>query len=93
MTRARLFGLRDLSITASTYQGVWFSNIFGSGRRITSASLDHVAINGAGTFGIQASNVTGNATVSFVTVTGAAAGGASLSPGFTLTRGEGNSGF
>lgn len=85
--------VRDVSITAATYQGVWFSNIFGTGRRITSVTLDHVAIAGAGTWGLQASNVTGNATVSFVTVTGAAAGGASLSPGFTLTRGEGNSGF
>ena len=85
--------VRDVTITAATYEAVWFSNIFGSGRRITGAELDHVAINGAGTYGLQASNVTGSATVSYVTVTGAASGGASLAPGFTLIRGEGNSGF
>ena len=85
--------VRDLTITASTYEAVWFSNIFGSGRRITSVQLDHVAIAGAGTYGLQATNVTGSATVSYVTVTGAGSGGASLSPGFTLIRGEGNSGF
>lgn len=85
--------VRDVTIDASTYQAVWFSNIFGSGRRITGTVLDHVAINGAGTYGLQSSNVTGSASVSYVTVTGAASGGASLSPGFTLIRGEGNSGF
>lgn len=85
--------VRDLTITASTYQGVWFSNIFGSGRQITGTVLERVAINGAGTYGLQSSDVTGSATVSYVTVTGAASGGASLSPGFTLIRGEGNSGF
>jgi hypothetical protein len=81
MTRARLFGL----LCAPTLP-------LGAVATAATAGAVATAAN-AGTFGIQASTVTGNATVSFVTVTGAAAGGASLSPGFTLTRGEGNSGF
>lgn len=79
----------DLLVNDSTYQGVLLSH----GRTITNLTLNHVAISGAGTFGIEVSNVTGSATFSYTTVIGAAAGGLSNPGGYTIVRGPGNSGW
>ncbi|HTJ31843.1 MAG TPA: carbohydrate-binding protein [Dactylosporangium sp.] len=79
----------DNSIVDSTYQAVLLSY----GHRIGNLLLDHVAVSGAGTWGIDVNNVTGAMTANYVTVTGAAAGGLNNPGGFTITRGPGNSGW
>ncbi|GAA1667364.1 hypothetical protein GCM10009765_16030 [Fodinicola feengrottensis] len=80
--------VKDLSIVDSRYQGILLS----FQKTISNLSLDHVAVNGAGTYGIEL-NAAGSATVSYVTVTGAASGGLNNLTGYTLIRGAGNSGF
>jgi hypothetical protein len=77
------------TITDSTYQGLLLSD----GRQITNLVLDHDTISGAGTYGIDVKNVTGSATATFVTVTGAASGGLNNPGGYTFVRGAGNSGW
>ena len=78
----------DLSIFDSTYQAILLSYQ----RTITNLTLDHVTITGAGTYGIEL-NCTGSATVSAVTVTGAAAGGLHNMTGYNLIREAADSGF
>jgi hypothetical protein len=80
--------VRDLSIQDSTYQAILFS----FSRTITNVTLDHVAVTGAGTYGIEL-NCQGSATFTFVTVTGAVSGGLNNLTGFNLIRGAGDSGF
>ncbi|MFB9450249.1 glycosyl hydrolase family 28-related protein, partial [Dactylosporangium vinaceum] len=79
----------NLSIVDSTYQAVLLSD----GHRIADLRLDHVVITGAGTWGIDLLNVTGAMTASYVTVTGAAAGGLNNPGSFVITRGPGNTGW
>ncbi|MET1076051.1 MAG: CBM35 domain-containing protein, partial [Umezawaea sp.] len=78
----------DMTITDSTYQGVLVS----FQKTVTGLSFDRVAVNGAGTYGIEL-NAAGSASISNTTVTGAASGGLLNSTGYTLNRGTGNSGF
>ncbi|WP_435137123.1 carbohydrate-binding protein [Actinacidiphila sp. bgisy144] len=79
------------TITDSTYQAVLLSY----DHKIADITLDHDTINGAGTYGIDIYDVTGAMTISNTTVTGASSGGLYLdgSPGFTVTKGDGNSGL
>ncbi|BCJ78092.1 hypothetical protein CS0771_76360 [Catellatospora sp. IY07-71] len=80
--------VKDVDIVDSTYQGILLSYQ----RDITNLTLDHVTVNGAGTYGIEL-NAAGSAYVTYVTVTGAASGGLINHTGYTLNRGPGNSGF
>ena len=80
--------VHDLSIADSTWQGLLVS----FQRNIDGLSLDGVTIAGAGTYGMEI-NATGAATFSNTHVSGAASGGLSLAPTFTLTRGPGDTGF
>lgn len=80
--------VQDLDIVDSTYQGILLSYQ----RSITNLTIDRVKITGAGTYGIEL-NAAGSATVSYVTVTGAANGGLLNRTGYALIRGPGNSGF
>ncbi|WP_377267791.1 carbohydrate-binding protein [Peterkaempfera sp. SMS 1(5)a] len=79
----------DNTISNSTYQGVLLSYA----KQISNLTLDHLTISGAGTYGIDISNVTGSMTANYVTVTGAASGGLNNSGGYTVNRGPGDSGF
>ena len=58
--------VKDVDIIDSTYQGILLS----CQRNITNLTLDHVTVNGAGTYGIEL-NAAGSAHVTYVTVTGA----------------------
>ncbi|MEU7825885.1 carbohydrate-binding protein [Catellatospora sp. NPDC049133] len=80
--------VKDVDIVDSTYQGILLS----FQRNITNLTLDHVTVNGAGTYGIEL-NAAGSAYVTYVTVSGAASGGLINRLGYTLNRGPGNSGF
>jgi len=80
--------VKDVEILDSTYQGLLMS----WQKTVTNLTLDHVTISGAGTYGIEIS-VVGSASVSYVTVSGAAFGGLNNTTGYTLNRGPGNSGF
>lgn len=80
--------VKDVQILDSTYQGILLS----FQRTISNLTLDHVTVNGAGTYGIEL-NAAGSAYVTYVTVSGAASGGLINHTGYTLVRGPGNSGF
>ncbi|MEZ0067359.1 hypothetical protein ABIA32_003372 [Streptacidiphilus sp. MAP12-20] len=77
------------SISNASYQGVLLSYA----KQISNLTLDHLSINGAGTYGIDISSVTGSMTADNVTVTGAASGGLNNPGGYTINRGPGDSGF
>ncbi|HEV3171248.1 MAG TPA: CBM35 domain-containing protein, partial [Actinocrinis sp.] len=81
--------VQNNTITNATYQGVLLSY----GKQISNLTLDHLAINGAGTYGIDINNVTGSMTANYVTVTGAASGGLNNPGNYTINRGPGDSGF
>jgi hypothetical protein len=80
--------VKDLTIVDSTYQAILLSYQ----KTITNLTFDHVAVTGAGTYGIEL-NASGDAYVTYVTVSGAASGGLNNITGYTLNRGPGNSGF
>ncbi|MBB4905467.1 carbohydrate-binding protein [Actinophytocola algeriensis] len=80
--------VRDVEIRDSTYAGILMT----WQRRIENATFERVTVTGTGTYGIEV-NATGNATFSYTAVSGAPSGGLSVSPGFTVNRGPGNSGF
>jgi hypothetical protein len=80
--------VRDVEIRDSTYAGILMT----WQRRIENATFDRVTVAGTGTYGIEI-NATGSATFSNTAVSGTPSGGLSVSPGFTVNRGPGNSGF
>ena len=80
--------VKDLTITDSTYEGLYISG----SHRVLGATFDGVTINGATTYGLQIKSG-GSATLSNVKVTNAAQGGLSNTGGMALTLGAGNSGF
>jgi len=80
--------VNDNTINDSTYPGLLIS----FNKTITNLSLDHDTINGTGNYGIEIQSA-GSGSFSNVVVTGAAAGGLSVSGGFTVNRGSGNSGW
>ncbi len=80
--------VRDVEIRDSTYAGILVS----WQRRVDNVTFDRVTVNGAGTYGIEV-NAAGRGQFSYVTVAGAASGGLSLTGGFEVVRGPGNSGF
>ena len=80
--------VRDVEIRDSTYAGILMT----WQRRIENATFERVTVAGTGTYGIEI-NATGGATFSYTAVSGAPSGGLSVSPGFTVNRGPGNSGF
>ncbi|WP_157244933.1 right-handed parallel beta-helix repeat-containing protein [Nonomuraea typhae] len=80
--------LKDLTITGSSYQAIQLS----WQKTITGLTLDHVAISGAGTYGIEI-HAAGSMTAAHVTVENAASGGLLNTTGYTINRGPGNSGW
>ncbi|WP_233580463.1 glycosyl hydrolase family 28-related protein [Streptomyces triticirhizae] len=80
--------VNDLEIVDSTYSGILVS----WQRTVTELSVSDVEITGTGRFGIEI-NAAGSGTFSGVRVSGAAEGGLDLTGGFTVERGEGNSGW
>lgn len=80
--------ISDNEVLDSTYSGLLIS----FNRTVTNLTLDRNRIDGAGTFGIEIQSA-GWANFSNVTVANAAAGGLSVSGGFDVRRGPGNSGF
>ena len=56
-------------------------------------TLTNDTFAGAGTYGIDISNVTGSMTATGVTVSGAASGGLNNPGNYTINRGPGDSGF
>ena len=80
--------INDNTVDDSTYSGVLIS----FNKTVTNLSLDNDRITRAGNYGIEIQSA-GSGTFSNVTVTGAAAGGLSISGGFTINRGSGNSGW
>lgn len=80
--------VKNIDVNDSSYQGILLSYL----KNITNLTFDHVAINGAGTWGIEL-NAAGSATFTYVTVTGAASGGLLNDTGYTVVRGAGDSGF
>ena len=83
--------INDNTVQDSTYSGVLI-NLASSTKTITNLSLNNDTITTAGQYGIEIKS-TGSGTFSNVVVTGAAAGGLSVTGGFTITRGAGNSGW
>ncbi|MDH6108043.1 hypothetical protein P3T36_007646 [Kitasatospora sp. MAP12-15] len=81
--------VQNNTISKASYQGVLLSYA----KQISNLTLDHLAISGAGTYGIDISDVTGSLTANYVTVTGAASGGLNNTGGYTVNRGPGDSGF
>jgi alpha-1,3-glucanase-like protein/F5/8 type C domain-containing protein/HYDIN/CFA65/VesB family protein len=78
----------DDAILDSPYEAVQFI-----GSTITNVNLDHVAIDGAGTFAVQ-QQAAGSASFAHVTATGLGAGGIyDCGSGFAITRGPGNHGW
>ena len=78
------------TITSSTYEAV----LLGDGKQISNLTFNQLAINGAGTYGINVKNLTGGGmTASNVAVTGAASGGLYNPGNYSITRGPGNSGW
>ncbi|MEY9934391.1 hypothetical protein ABH926_009059 [Catenulispora sp. GP43] len=78
------------TITNATYEAV----LMGDGKQIANLTLDHLAISGAGTYGIDIRNLTGGGmTANYVTVTGAASGGLNNPGNYSITRGPGDSGW
>ena len=78
-----------LSINGSTYEGILFSY----NKSISNISLNNVQVNGAGTYGLNFSAVTGSGSFSNVSVSGT--GSALNNPGnvYTINRGPGNMGW
>ena len=64
-----------------------------SGRVISGLTLDHVTVATAAGYGVHTDTVSGSATLSYVTVSGAASGGLANPGGYTLNRGAGNTGW
>ncbi|WP_329586082.1 carbohydrate-binding protein [Kitasatospora sp. NBC_01250] len=81
--------VQNNTISNASYQGVLLSYA----KQISNLTLDHLAVSGAGTYGIDISDVTGSLTANYVTVTGAASGGLDNPGGYTIDRGPGDSGF
>ncbi|MEY9963503.1 hypothetical protein ABIA33_001536 [Streptacidiphilus sp. MAP12-16] len=81
--------INNNSISNASYQGVLLSYA----KQISNLTLDHLSVNGAGTYGIDISSVTGSMTANYVTVTGATSGGLNNPGGYTINRGPGDSGF
>jgi hypothetical protein len=77
------------TIDASSYQGLLLS----FGKQISNLTLTADTFAGAGTWGIDISNVTGSMSASDVTVSGTASGGLNNPGGYTINRGPGDSGF
>ncbi|MEY9855869.1 hypothetical protein ABH935_001473 [Catenulispora sp. GAS73] len=78
------------TITSAGYEGVLLSYA----KQISNLTLDHLSINGAGTYGINVSNVTGGMTANYVTVSGTGSGGLNNpGSGFSITRGPGDTGW
>ena len=80
--------VRDMLVQDSTYAGI----LLNYNRTISGISFTNVAITTTGTYGIEVISA-GSGTFTGVSVTGAPAGGLSLTGGFTLNRGPGDSGF
>jgi hypothetical protein len=80
--------VNDNTILDSTYSGVLIS----FNKTITNLSLSSDTITTAGSYGIEIQSA-GSGTFSTVAVSGATAGGLSVSGGFTINRGPGNTGW
>jgi len=79
----------DNTITTATYDAL----LLGDSKQIADLTVDHLAISGAGGYGIDIKNLTGGMTANYVTVTGAASGGLNNPSNYPITRGPGDSGW
>ena len=77
------------TITNATYDAL----LLGDSKQIANLTLVHLAISGAGGYGINIKNLTGGMTANYVTVTGAASGGLNNPSNYPITRGAGDSGW
>jgi len=77
------------TITNATYDAL----LLGDSKQIANLTVDHLAISGAGGYGINIKNLTGGMTANYVTVTGAASGGLNNPSNYPITRGPGDSGW
>lgn len=78
-----------VDINDSTYDGILLSY----NQKISNLTINNVNVNGAGNYGIEISAMTGAGTFSNLVVKDAVLGGINNFTGFTLTRGDGNSGW
>ena len=76
-------------IDNSTYQAVLLSYA----KQISGLGFTQDTISGAGTYGLDIENVTGNMAADGVTVSGAKSGGLNNPNSYTINRGAGDSGF
>ena len=76
-------------IDDSSYQAVLLSYA----KQITNLDLSHVAVSGAGTYGVDIENVTGSMAATGVTVAGARSGALYNPNNYTINRGAGDTGF
>ena len=79
----------DLTLNNSTYDGILMSY----NKNFSAITLNNVQINGAGAYGINLGSISGAGNFSNVTVTDAMSGGLNASTTFSITKGEGNSGW
>ncbi|WP_194922780.1 carbohydrate-binding protein [Catenulispora pinisilvae] len=80
----------DNTIDSATYEGVLLSYA----KQISDLTVDHLTINGAGTYGINVNDVTGAMTADYVAVSGTGSAGLNNpGAGFTITRGPGDTGW
>lgn len=80
--------VRDITITDSTYSGIYLS----WQKSIRQVSFDRILIDGAGTYGIEV-ETPGSSSISNTTVRNTGDGGLLNVNGHVLTRGDGNTGF
>jgi alpha-1,3-glucanase-like protein/carbohydrate binding protein with CBM35 domain len=80
--------VRDVVIADSTYQGLLVS----PDKPISGLLFERVTIAGAGSYGIEV-DATGGGTFNAVTVSGATTTAAMIAPGFTATKGSGDTGW
>ncbi len=84
--------LKDIAIDSPTFSGL----LFQGPADLTNATVDHVAITGAGTYGVLwRSSASGGAMFTNVTVSGSVQGGSFYEPGatFDVNKGAGNAGW
>ncbi len=81
--------LDDITLNNSTYDGILMSY----SRSFSAITLNNIHINGAGAYGINVGSISGAGNFSNVTVTDAISGGLNASANFSITKGEGNSGW